>query len=145
MFFFLFTLVILVSLYDLKYRRIPNWITLPLMLLGLYVGFPGNPIIWIASSFIFSAWKFGFMGGGDAKLWIGLLWCLSSFGDGMVILMFVALMLTGVAQMLVFENAVSFVQKLHPLFATAAVRMMLRSLPFVLPLDLDLRSILFDA
>ena len=101
MFFFLFTLVILISLYDLKYRQIPNWITLPLMLLGLYVSFPGSPLIWVASSFVFSAWKFGFMGGGDAKLWIGLLWCLSSFGDGMVILMFVAWMLTGVAQMLV--------------------------------------------
>jgi Flp pilus assembly protein protease CpaA len=101
MFFFLFALVVLVSLYDLKYRKIPNWITLPLMLLGLYVSFPGNPLIWVASAFVFSAWKFGFMGGGDAKLWIGLLWCLSSFGDGMVILMFVALMLTGVAQMLV--------------------------------------------
>jgi Flp pilus assembly protein protease CpaA len=101
MFFFLFPLVILISLYDLKYREIPNWITLPLMLLGLYVSFPGNALIWVASSFVFSAWRFGFMGGGDAKLWIGLLWCLSSFGDGMVILMFVALMLTGVAQMLV--------------------------------------------
>ncbi len=101
MFFFLFALVILISLYDLKYRKIPNWVTLPLMLLGLYVNFPGNPIIWIASSFIFLAWKFGFMGGGDAKLWIGLLWCLSSFGDGVVIWMFVAFMLTGVAQIVV--------------------------------------------
>ena len=98
MFFFLFTLVILISLYDLKYRKIPNWVTLPLMLLGLYVGFPGNPIIWIASAFIFSAWKFGFMGGGDAKLWIGLLWCLSSFGDNVVVWMFVAWMVTGVSQ-----------------------------------------------
>ena len=101
MFFFLFPLVILISLYDLKYRKIPNWITLPLMLLGLYLSFPGNPLIWITSAFIFSAWKFGFMGGGDAKLWIGLLWCLSSFGDGVVILMFAALMLTGVAQIVV--------------------------------------------
>ena len=101
MFFFLFALVILISLYDLKYRKIPNWITLPLMLLGLYVSFPGNPIIWIACSCIFSGWKFGFMGGGDAKLWIGLLWCLSSFGDDVVIWMFIALMLTGVAQIVV--------------------------------------------
>ena len=101
MFFFLFALVILISLYDLKYRKIPNWITLPLMFLGLYVSFPGNPIIWIASSFIFSAWKIGFMGGGDAKLWIGLLWCLSSFGDNVVVWMFVALMVTGVAQIVV--------------------------------------------
>jgi Flp pilus assembly protein protease CpaA len=101
MFFFLFTLVILISLYDFKYRKIPNWITLPLILLGLYVSFPGNPLIWIASAFVFSAWKFGFMGGGDAKLWIGLLWCLPSFGEGVAIVMFVALMLTGVAQIIV--------------------------------------------
>ena len=101
MFSFLFTLVILTSLYDLKCHKIPNWVTLPLMLLGLYVSFPGNPVIWIASSFIFSAWKFRFMGGGDAKLWLALLWCLSSFGDNVVIWMFAALMLTGVAQIVV--------------------------------------------
>ena len=101
MFFFLFPLVILISLYDLKYRNIPNWVTLPLMFLGLYFSFPGNPIIWIASAFIFSAWKFGFMGGGDAKLWIGLLWCLSSLGDRVVVLMFAALMLTGLIQILI--------------------------------------------
>ena len=101
MFFFLFALVILISLYDLKYRKIPNWLTLPLMLLGLYVSFPGNPVIWIASSFIFSAWKFRLMGGGDAKLWIALLWCLSSFGGNVVIWMFAALMLTGFAQIVV--------------------------------------------
>ncbi len=65
MFFFLFALVILISLYDLKYRKIPNWVTLPLMLLGLYVSLPSTPIIW------------------------------------MVIWMFVALMLTGVAQIVV--------------------------------------------
>ena len=98
MFFFLFPLVILISLYDLKYRKVPNWITLPLMLIGFYVSFPGDPIIWIASAFIFSAWKSGFMGGGDAKLWIGLLWCLSSFGERLIIVMFAALMLTGIAQ-----------------------------------------------
>ncbi len=101
MFFFLFPLVILIALYDLKYRQIPNWVTLPLILLGLYVSFPGSPVIWIASSFTFSAWKFGLMGGGDAKLWIGLLWCLSSFGDQVVVWMFVALMLTGVIQIVV--------------------------------------------
>jgi Flp pilus assembly protein protease CpaA len=101
MFFFLFPLVILISLYDLKYRKIPNLVTLPLMFLGLYVGFPGDPIIWIASVFIFSAWRSGFMGGGDAKLWIGLLWCLSSFGDNVVVWMFVALMATGIAQIVV--------------------------------------------
>ena len=101
MFFFLFPLVILLSLYDLKCRMIPNWVTLPLVVLGLYMSFPGNPITWVASAFIFSAWKSGFMGGGDAKLWIGLLWCLSSSGDNVVIWMCMALTLTGVAQIAV--------------------------------------------
>jgi Flp pilus assembly protein protease CpaA len=101
MFFFLFTLVVLISFYDLKYHKIPNWITLPLILLGLYVSFPGDPLLWIAACFLFSSWKFGFMGGGDAKLWVGLLWCLSSFGDGVILWMFTALMLTGVAQIVV--------------------------------------------
>ena len=101
MFIFLFPLVILISLYDLKYRKIPNWITLPLMLLGLYEHFPGTPMMWIASVFIFSTWRSGFMGGGDAKLWIGSLWCLSSFGEGVVVWMLLALLLTGVAQIVV--------------------------------------------
>ncbi len=101
MFVSLFLLVILISLYDFRYRKIPNWVTLPLMLLGLYVSFPGSPMIWIASSCIFSAWKFGYMGGGDSKLWIGLLWCLSTLGDGIVIWMFIALMVTGAVQIVV--------------------------------------------
>jgi Flp pilus assembly protein protease CpaA len=101
MFFFLFPLVIVLSLYDLKCRRIPNWITLPLMLVGFFASFPGNPILWIASAMIFSAWKSGFMGGGDAKLWIGLLWCLYSFTQNTVILMFATLMVTAIAQLLV--------------------------------------------
>jgi Flp pilus assembly protein protease CpaA len=101
MFLFLFALVIVISLYDLKYRQIPNWTTIPLMLVGLSVNLPGNPLIWVASAFVFSAWRSGFMGGGDAKLWIGLLWCLSSFGESVVVWMFVALMVTGVAQITV--------------------------------------------
>ncbi len=101
MFFFLFSVVILISLYDLRCRKIPNWITLPLILLGLCISFPGDPVLWIASCFLFSVWKLGFMGGGDTKLWIGLLWCLASFRDSVVVLMFAAWMLTGLAQIIV--------------------------------------------
>jgi hypothetical protein len=53
--------------------------------------------------------------------------------------------IVGVTQTRVFEDAVSLVQRLHPLFAAAAVGMMLRSLSFVLPIDLDPRGILVDA
>lgn len=101
MFPFLFVLVILISLYDLKYRKIPNWVTGPLMLLGLSLNIPGNPVIWVASALVLSAWRSGFMGGGDAKLWIGLLWCLSTFGESVVVWMFTALLVTGAAQITV--------------------------------------------
>ena len=83
MFFFLFALVVLISLYDLKYRKLPNWITLPLILLGLYLSFPGDIILWITSCFLFSAWNF------------------SSFGESVALWMFAALMLTGLAQIVV--------------------------------------------
>src|SRR6185369_5091406 len=49
------------------------------------------------------------------------------------------------AQRLVFKNAVSLVQRLHLLLVAAAIRVMLRRLPFVLPLDVDLRGLLVDA
>jgi len=100
-FLLLFFVIILLSLYDLKYRRVPNWISLPLMLVGLIMaGFPGNPILWIGSVFIFQAWRLGVIGGGDAKLWIGLLWCLFSFaGEGILAVMSVSLVITGLAQL----------------------------------------------
>jgi len=103
MFFFLFPLVILISLYDLKYRKVPNLISLPLIMIGfIIVGFPGNPVLWIGSIFIFQAWKLGLIGGGDAKLWVGLLWCLFSFaGEIIVLVMSISLIVTGLAQILV--------------------------------------------
>ena len=101
-FLFLFLIIIVVSLYDMKFRKVPNWIGIPLMLVGVIVCFPGNPILWMGSAFIFQAWKLGVIGGGDAKLWIGLLWCLFSFtGEGILLVMFMTLMLTGLAQILV--------------------------------------------
>lgn len=100
-FLLLFFMVILLSLYDLKYRKVPNWISLPLMLIGFIVaGFPGNPVLWIGSVFIFQAWMLGVIGGGDAKLWIGLLWCLFSFaGEGILVVMSVSLVITGLLQL----------------------------------------------
>jgi Flp pilus assembly protein protease CpaA len=101
-FILLFLAVVLVSLYDLKFRRVPNWVTLPLMLAGIIVCFPGNPTLWLGSAFIFKAWKLGMIGGGDAKLWIGLLWCLFPFAEeGILLMMFISLLVTGLAQMLV--------------------------------------------
>jgi Flp pilus assembly protein protease CpaA len=98
----LFPVIIFVSLYDLKYHKVPNWITLPLMLIGFIIGFPGNPVLWMGCIFIFQAWMLGLIGGGDAKLWVGLLWCLFSFaGESILLVMSISLMGTGLAQILV--------------------------------------------
>ena len=72
----LFMFVLTLSLYDLCTRRIPNWATLPLILAGLVAHFPASPEIWLASLGLFLAWTNGWMGAGDAKLWIALLWAL---------------------------------------------------------------------
>lgn len=102
LFLLLFSMIILVSLYDLKYHKVPNWISLPLMLIGFILGFPGNLALWIGSIFIFHAWMLGLIGGGDAKLWVGLLWCLFAFaGEGILLVMFISLMVTGLTQILV--------------------------------------------
>jgi Flp pilus assembly protein protease CpaA len=101
-FLFLFSVIIFVSLYDLKYCKVPNWISLPLMLIGLIDGFPGNPALWMGSIFIFQVWMLGLIGGGDAKLWLGLLWCLFSFvGERIFLVLSISLLMTGLAQILV--------------------------------------------
>lgn len=72
----LLTFVLTVSLFDLRTRRIPNWCTIPLIVTGFAVHFPGNAELWLATFFLFTAWVNHAMGAGDAKLWIGLLWAL---------------------------------------------------------------------
>ena len=47
---FFFTMVI--SLYDLKTRRIPNWATIPMVIAGLIVHFPGTVTLLVATAFI---------------------------------------------------------------------------------------------
>lgn len=99
----LFFTLVWVSLYDLKYHRVPNCIALPLLFIGFTtVGFPGSPVLWIGSILVFQAWKLGIIGGGDAKLWIGLIWCLFSFaGESILLFMSISLVITGLAQLLV--------------------------------------------
>ena len=74
-FIFLLTLLLLsflVSLYDFRYARIPNWVTIPLLITGLIINSP-NPIgIYVLLVSFWMAWKLGWMGAGDAKLWMGL-------------------------------------------------------------------------
>jgi Flp pilus assembly protein protease CpaA len=103
--FMMYALVLLclfVTLYDLRYRRVPNWITLPLMLIGFVANFPGAPALWFGSTLLLTAWGSGWMGGGDVKLWVGLLWCTFSFwGESVPMIMFITLIITSMGQILV--------------------------------------------
>jgi len=97
----LFFLCLFVTVYDFRYRRVPNWITLPLMLIGIIANFPGAPALWIGSILMLTAWGSGWMGGGDVKLWLGLLWCtFSFFGEFVTLIMFVILIVTSIVQIL---------------------------------------------
>ena len=95
-------LCLFVTLYDFRYHRVPNWITLPLMLIGFVANFPGTPTLWFGNILLLAAWSSGWMGGGDVKLWVGLLWCTFSFcGDSVTLTMFITLIITSMAQILV--------------------------------------------
>lgn len=67
-------LVLGLTAYDLRTKRVPNGVTLPLLSAGFVLHFPGVPATWLACLLLFSAWHYGALGGGDAKLWMALLW-----------------------------------------------------------------------
>jgi len=69
----LLLLAIFVSLYDLRHARIPNWVTLPLILLGSFANLPKTWYVLVFLAGFFFAWQVGWMGGGDAKFWAGII------------------------------------------------------------------------
>jgi hypothetical protein len=74
---------------------------MPLVLIGIVANFPGSPELWMGSILMLTAWGSGWMGGGDVKLWVGLLWCTFSFlGDSVTLIMFVILIVTSIIQIL---------------------------------------------
>ena len=90
-----------ISLYDLRTRRIPNWCTLPLLAAGVIAHFPGRPEAWLASLALMYAWAGGWMGAGDVKLWIALLWALPVEGSSHALFfMFISFLVTGLAQII---------------------------------------------
>ncbi|MDP2975399.1 MAG: A24 family peptidase [Anaerolineales bacterium] len=104
----LLALVLLVSLHDLRRGRIPNWVTLPLLGIGLLWNFPsflragpGALETWLACLLLFAAWRAGWLGGGDAKLWIALLWLApAAQAQTTALVMSGAFVLTALAQLL---------------------------------------------
>jgi Flp pilus assembly protein protease CpaA len=93
-------LTIAVSLYDFHFRRVPNWVTLPLLLAGIICHFPGTVETCLACVLLFMAWHAGWMGGGDAKLWMALLWLAPSGAEqAAFVAMAVTLVATGLLQL----------------------------------------------
>ncbi len=100
--FLLFALLLLnffVSLYDFRHARIPNWVTIPLLILGLIVNSPHPFGIYVLIISFWIAWKLGWMGGGDAKLWMGLVVSLPS-GYQMLWIIPLVFFATGALQLL---------------------------------------------
>lgn len=89
-----------ISLYDLHTHRIPNWCTLPLMLTGLVAHFPGTLDVWLACFLFLSIWAAGWMGAGDVKLWMALLWALPETNiPSLLLTIFLSLVLTCILQL----------------------------------------------
>lgn len=66
-----------IAVVDWNTRRIPNMYTLPLIAVGVVLHaalwLHDLPLAVIMAVCFFAAWATGFMGGGDAKLWMGLI------------------------------------------------------------------------
>ena len=88
-----------VSLYDLRTRRIPNWSTYPLMLAGMIAHFPGHIDLWLACFLLLSAWASEWMGAGDVKLWMAVLWALPDSNiPSLILLVFLSFLITSIIQ-----------------------------------------------
>ena len=98
---FLLLLTVLLTLYDFRTRRVPNWVTLPLLFTGMFVNAPGTLEVWLGTALLFTFWQFEALGGGDTKLWMALLW-LAPPGQARqaFFVLFSSLLLTALAQML---------------------------------------------
>ncbi len=97
----LFIYVLAISLYDLRTRRIPNWATLPLLIAGLIAHFPGSLDLWLASLTLLLTWGSRWMGGGDVKLWLVMMWALPADSSTQALpIMFITFFLTSLGQIL---------------------------------------------
>jgi len=91
----LLALTIAVSLYDLRKGRVPNGVTLPLVIAGIITHFPGSLDTWLLSLVLYTAWQAGGMSAGDAKLWLALIWLLPGSTP---LMFFLTFFITGLLQ-----------------------------------------------
>jgi Flp pilus assembly protein protease CpaA len=97
----LFLYALAISLYDLRTRRIPNWCTLPLFAAGMIAHLPNRPEIWLVSFALMYAWVKDWMGAGDVKLWMALLWALPVEQSSHALLfMFISFFVTAFVQII---------------------------------------------
>jgi hypothetical protein len=87
--------------YDFRVQRVPNWVTLPLLITGMLLNFPGDPLTWLGCLLLFSAWYHDALGGGDAKLWMAYLWLVPlDLAQAAVLMMGISLLSTAALQLL---------------------------------------------
>ncbi|MBI5964091.1 MAG: prepilin peptidase [Chloroflexi bacterium] len=97
----LFIYILAISLYDLRTCRIPNGYTIPIFLAGMIMHFPGSLDLWLASFLLLSVWANHWMGAGDVKLWLALLWAMpGEFSAQVILFMFISFFLTSLIQIL---------------------------------------------
>jgi len=95
--FLLLVLAFGVSLYDFKKGKLPNWVTLPLLAVGIAAHFPSTAGTLLLSLILYAAWRTNWIAGGDAKLWIALIWLLP---DSTPLMVFATFFATGLLQLI---------------------------------------------
>lgn len=58
--------IVMLCIYDIRYKRLPNWLTLPACFIALCIFSPGG-FIWPGLYLALALWRGG-VGGGDIKL-----------------------------------------------------------------------------
>jgi len=85
------------AVWDWRRGIIPNWLTLPVMLavggMRLYQGQPQVLAIWVV---LYLIWRMNIMGGGDAKLLMGLFALFPTYEFALLFLVLVLIALTPV-------------------------------------------------
>ena len=85
--------------FDFQHKRIPNTVTITLLLGFMLINWPGEPDVWMGCFLLFTCWQMGWMGGGDAKLWMALLWATPPSAATLSLwVMAVSFALTGLGQ-----------------------------------------------